>query len=42
MTKTEITKSSEVGRPRDVFSAMRDEMDRRTRDWKHLAAAATR
>jgi HSP20 family protein len=28
MAKTEITKPSETGRSRDVFSAMRDEMDR--------------
>jgi HSP20 family protein len=28
MAKTEITKPSELGRSRDVFSAMRDEMDR--------------
>jgi len=28
MTKTQITKPSEMGRPRDVFAAMRDEMDR--------------
>jgi hypothetical protein len=28
MAKTEITKSPESTRPRDVFSAMRDELDR--------------
>jgi HSP20 family protein len=28
MAKTEITKSPETTRPRDVFSAMRDELDR--------------
>jgi len=35
MTKTEITKSSDVGRPRDVFSAMRDEMDRVFERFEH-------
>jgi HSP20 family protein len=35
MAKTEITKSAEVGRSRDVFSAMRDEMDRVFERFEH-------
>jgi HSP20 family protein len=35
MAKTEITKPSEVGRPRDVFSTMRDEMDRVFERFEH-------
>jgi HSP20 family protein len=37
MAKTEITKSPEtaVGRPRDVFSAMREEMDRMFERFEH-------
>ena len=35
MAKTEITKPSEVGRSRDVFSAMRDEMDRVFERFEH-------
>ena len=40
MAKTEITKPAEVGRSRDVFSAMRDEMDRVFERFEHGCRAA--